>query len=271
MINEAEIQGEPGTGFEKRGGKGPFECGNCEYFDGSSCGQDDMMKLSKQPRTESGRVQVSTGDCCEYVERRGEKLKIPTIYLIRHGNTALNDPKDERLRGWSDVPLNGEGLDHAAKSAERLREFGVRHLLASDLQRAMMTAYVIGERCSLTPKPTRGLRPWNLGDFTEKPLKEIITDLNYYQEFVNIRVPGGESYAEFYRRWEDTIDRIMTLAMAHPDEPLAAVTHSRNLLSLPSILGNTGMGDVPVKGGPEPAQIVKLTARHGDDFKMEII
>lgn len=74
FINIEAIKGEPGTGFEKRGGKGPFECGNCEYFkSGNSCHQKDMMKLSKQPRHKDGSVVVDAPDCCEYVERVGEE------------------------------------------------------------------------------------------------------------------------------------------------------------------------------------------------------
>ena len=72
MINEAAIKGEPGTGFEKLGTKGPFKCGNCKYFHNSSCGQEDMIKLSKEPRTKDGRVVVAAGDCCEYIERTGK-------------------------------------------------------------------------------------------------------------------------------------------------------------------------------------------------------
>jgi hypothetical protein len=70
-INQSSIKGEPGTGFEKRGKKGPFECGNCEYFKNESCGQSDMMKKSKEPRTKDGRVVVASEDCCEYIERIG--------------------------------------------------------------------------------------------------------------------------------------------------------------------------------------------------------
>ena len=73
QINSSAVKGEPGTGFEKAGNLGEFECGNCEYFDGKSCGQADMMKDSKQPKLENGRVKVSEEDCCEYVHRVGRK------------------------------------------------------------------------------------------------------------------------------------------------------------------------------------------------------
>ena len=70
-INAFAIKGEKGTGFEKRGKKGPFECGNCEYFKDDSCGQKDMMSKSKEPKLPNGRIKVAAEDCCEYVERVG--------------------------------------------------------------------------------------------------------------------------------------------------------------------------------------------------------
>lgn len=71
-INQFAIKGEKGTGFEERGNKGPFECGNCEYFKNNSCGQKDMLEKSKRPRTKDGRVKVDADDCCEYIERTGK-------------------------------------------------------------------------------------------------------------------------------------------------------------------------------------------------------
>lgn len=76
-INQANVKGEPGTGFEKRvrDGKdmGEFECGNCEYFDANRCNQPDMKANSAQPRAEDGRPIVDSEDCCEYVERVGRQ------------------------------------------------------------------------------------------------------------------------------------------------------------------------------------------------------
>jgi hypothetical protein len=71
-LNAPAIKGERGTGFEKRGDNGPFECGNCEYFErGNSCHQRDMMAKSKQPRHSDGSVVVAAADCCEYLDRVG--------------------------------------------------------------------------------------------------------------------------------------------------------------------------------------------------------
>lgn len=68
-IDSSEVKGEPGTGYEGPDGKGPFNCGNCEYFKNGSCGQKTMMERSKLPKTENGRVQVNAEGCCEYVSR----------------------------------------------------------------------------------------------------------------------------------------------------------------------------------------------------------
>lgn len=70
QINSKSVKGEPGTGFEEGGDKGPFECGNCSYFGGDHCGQKDMMKLSKQPRNKDGYPIVDAADCCDYVSRK---------------------------------------------------------------------------------------------------------------------------------------------------------------------------------------------------------
>jgi len=77
FINVSALKGEEGTGFEKRGNKGPFECGNCEYFsmrNGSpgACNQIDMMQRSKQPKWPDGTIVVDSRDCCEYIERIGK-------------------------------------------------------------------------------------------------------------------------------------------------------------------------------------------------------
>lgn len=71
-LNISAIKGEKGTGYEKFDGRGPFECGNCNYYraSDSSCGQKDMMKFSKQPRLRNSRVVVEERGCCEYVERK---------------------------------------------------------------------------------------------------------------------------------------------------------------------------------------------------------
>ena len=72
LINQSQVRGESGTGFEKRGDRGPFECGNCIFFDRSKCHQKTMMAESKQPKDQDGYPEVNAEDCCEYVSRRAK-------------------------------------------------------------------------------------------------------------------------------------------------------------------------------------------------------
>jgi hypothetical protein len=70
-INSSEVRGEDGTGFEKRGDRGPFQCGNCNYFEDGTCHQRTMMKVSKQPK-EGEYPKVAAEDCCEYISRKAK-------------------------------------------------------------------------------------------------------------------------------------------------------------------------------------------------------
>jgi hypothetical protein len=75
LVDQSAIKGEKGTGYESRGTKGPFQCSNCEYFSGkggNTCGEKNMLKMSKQPKVNSGRVIVDPKGCCEYIERIGK-------------------------------------------------------------------------------------------------------------------------------------------------------------------------------------------------------
>ncbi len=70
-IDSSKVKCEPGTGYEPPAARGAFRCGNCTFFrfTDSSCGQSTMVKVSRQPRTEGGRVAVDADGCCEYVAR----------------------------------------------------------------------------------------------------------------------------------------------------------------------------------------------------------
>ena len=67
------------------------------------------------------------------------------IYLIRHGQTALNVARV--LQGWRDEPLNDVGREQARQAAARFRAAGVRfdRVFASPLQRAYETAQILTE------------------------------------------------------------------------------------------------------------------------------
>jgi hypothetical protein len=86
-MNQSAIKGEQGTGFEKRGDKGAFECGNCRYFSGGLCRQEDMVQKSREPRRD-GLVEVDKEDCCEFIERVGKRPKLMELLKNQTYNEA---------------------------------------------------------------------------------------------------------------------------------------------------------------------------------------
>ncbi len=86
LVNSNHVKGEHGTGFEKRGNKGPFECGNCKHFTGKSCNQPDMVKMSTLTRL-NGNPVVNSDDCCEYVDRVGKlepHVRVDRVLAVKH-------------------------------------------------------------------------------------------------------------------------------------------------------------------------------------------
>jgi len=87
QVTQSAIKGEQFTGFEKRAGKGPFECGNCTYFkNGDACTQKIMKERSKEPRHRNGDVKVAAEDCCEYIERGQPESRIAKAFKKEKDN-----------------------------------------------------------------------------------------------------------------------------------------------------------------------------------------
>lgn len=195
----------------------------------------------------------------------------PTVFLIRHGKTELNDPANEKIRGYSDIPLSSEGkieVEHTRKFLEDSK-FPIKRILASPLQRGMLTAEIVANSHARV-FPNQGLLPWNLGELTAKPISEAATRMDYLQEYPDLKAPKGESYRAFYDRWTLALHKMLAFAETEPDQILVGVVHSRNLLALPSILEDRPIGDVPVKGGPTPASVTQIS-KDADEWKIKVI
>jgi broad specificity phosphatase PhoE len=121
------------------------------------------------------------------------------IYLIRHGETALNA---SRILQPSDTPLSEEGQAQAQALGRRLKDEQVDAILTSDLRRAMQTAQaIVAERPPAQEVPLRLhtsslLHERNLGDLRGQPYEVIGVDLLDFKE----APPGGESLAQFEER-----------------------------------------------------------------------
>lgn len=153
------------------------------------------------------------------------------LILVRHGHTALNRPGDgEILRSWLNVSLDEIGLREAEVTAEKLRRYPIEAVYCSDLKRARQTARILcqGFRAPITP--TGDLRPWNLGVFAGALVKEILPFLNLLKENPTIPAPSGESFNQFYERYERRLNELLQIAAAAQGY-VVVVTHVRNVLA----------------------------------------
>jgi broad specificity phosphatase PhoE len=173
------------------------------------------------------------------------------LLIVRHGHTPLNLPgRDERLRGWLDVPLDQEGLNEAAESGEFIRQnYDVELIYCSDLRRARQTAEVLRRKTKAPVTHSRDLRPWNLGVFCGQRVREIVPFLNLLNHHPDVPAPSGESYYQFYGRYAHRLKSLLSQAEASPNT-IAVVTHVRNLLASASIILGLDRNKVPVQGGP---------------------
>lgn len=173
--------------------------------------------------------------CC----RPAELLALASLFLIRHPETALNkgaagkDDSAERIRGWTEVPLNEKGKREAVKLGARFANSGATKIYSSDLGRAQTAALSIakglqsaGHRVPLIK--TDQLRPWNLGVLTGKEVRKVIPVMNKCVEDSWVKIPDGESFDDFTFRYLPFLKELLTEA-AKSQGPILAVTHSRNL------------------------------------------
>jgi broad specificity phosphatase PhoE len=156
---------------------------------------------------------------------------MPTIYYIRHGETAWNAAG--RLQGAQDVPLNDLGRKQAAHAGSILVDLFARDgrdkaslaFVASPLGRARSTMDLVREVIGL---PADGyslddrLREIGYGHWEGSTLAEMQAQdpelfAKRQTEKWTMSPPGGETYASVQLRMRDWYDSLLTdtVAVAH--------------------------------------------------------
>ena len=152
------------------------------------------------------------------------------VDFIRHGSTALNDHggNNDRIRGWRDVPLDDRGIKEAHDMGRKLARSASRPnaLVSSDLQRSRQTAHIMSQESGISHIGSdMFLRPWNLGHLQGQESKKVAPVIQQFLHNPNMRVPNGESFAEFYGRF---IGGLKQLLRSHNGARLGIVSHHRN-------------------------------------------
>lgn len=145
------------------------------------------------------------------------------MVLVRHGATDWSEAG--RHTGWTDVPLNADGLAQASTLGPRLASWSFARVLCSPLQRAVTTCERAGYRDTAQLDPD--LREWSYGDYeglTTTEIRERDPGWNLWDD----GVPNGETLAQVAER----ADRILAaLRGAQGDVAVFAHGHFLRVLA----------------------------------------
>jgi broad specificity phosphatase PhoE len=173
-----------------------------------------------------------------------------SIYLLRHGETALNVA---RVLQPADTPLSARGAAQASALAARMRTVGLMGIVSSHLPRALQTATAIAHDCCLAVQTCELLQERNFGDWRGLAYEALDFNPLLFAD----APPGGESAPEFESRVAAAFAHITNLR-ATMNGPLAVVTHGmviRQLLTahvnlvesgsaMPAHMGNTSVNRI---------------------------
>lgn len=148
------------------------------------------------------------------------------LIVIRHGETDWN--RQHRFQGQIDVPLNALGLRQAELLAERLAADPFDVLVASDLQRARMTAEPLSRAWgrAVHTEPLWREQSFGMLEGLDVPtIRSQHAELwdRWVRHEADFALPGG---AESNRMFFDRVRRALAATLAaHAGRRIAVVTH----------------------------------------------
>lgn len=127
---------------------------------------------------------------------------LPTVYLVRHGETAWS--LTGQHTGLTDLPLTEHGEKEARTLYERLAGIAFARLFTSPLQRARRTCSLSGLGALTEDDPN--LVEWNYGDYEGLRSAQIHAENPNWLIFRD-GCPGGESVAQVAARADAVLAR----------------------------------------------------------------
>ena len=151
------------------------------------------------------------------------------LLIVRHGESAparLDEPAP-RTDGHSDPPLAPEGVEQAARLADRLAHERIDAIYVTSLQRTAQTAAPLAQRIGLEPVVEPDLREVFLGEWEGVAFRKYVAEGHptAVQMFLEKRwdvIPGAESNDELAGRVRSGLERIIA---KHPGQRVVVVVH----------------------------------------------
>jgi broad specificity phosphatase PhoE len=161
-----------------------------------------------------------------------------TVFVIRHGRTALN--ADGALRGRVDVPLDEVGLAEAARLGALFAPVPLTVVVCSPLLRARQTAAPITTSTGAPVLIQEAFNDRDVGGWSGKPAAQVV------ERFGGLdHAPGVEPRANFDRRM---LAGWATLTTELAGRTFAVVTHDAVIATLlASVLGQPGRPEPPLR------------------------
>ncbi|MBP1685674.1 MAG: putative phosphoglycerate mutase family protein [Deltaproteobacteria bacterium] len=129
--------------------------------------------------------------------------ELPSVYLVRHGETAWS--LTGQHTGRTDLPLTERGERQARQLGERLKGLSFARVYTSPLQRARRTCELA--QYGAVAEIDRDLVEWNYGDYEGRRTAEIRAERPDWQLFRD-GCPGGESPLEVSARADRVVRRV---------------------------------------------------------------
>ncbi|MCL6444210.1 MAG: histidine phosphatase family protein [Alicyclobacillus sp.] len=149
------------------------------------------------------------------------------LWLVRHGETNWNT--EQRVQGWTDVPLNNQGRKQANLLGQSLQGIPFHVIFSSDLQRAKTTASTLQQ---YVPAPIRwepALRERRYGAAEGMPRAE---SLKLYPK----GAPDAESDAEL----SDRVQRFLhAVEREYPHHRVLCVSHGGWIRQALRVIGSS--------------------------------
>ena len=148
-------------------------------------------------------------------------MKEKDIYLIRHGQTALNAEK--RALGQSDIGLTDGGIEEVMRLAQHLRELGVQpaRIYTSPLERTTRTAQLLQNDLGGVIETNEALREINYGVY-EGVERQGLREIEYGYDTQKMQLENGEAVEEVEQR----VTHLLHSITQTEDGSLLIVTHA---------------------------------------------
>lgn len=140
------------------------------------------------------------------------------LYVVRHGQTDWNI--QNKIQGFSDIPLNATGLEQANNLKEQLSKFSIDKIYASPLIRTVQTANILNEVFHVPIELENRLIERNFGIYEGTVAQINLADYFDYEK--NLSTNDVEPIQDLFHRVWSFLDELIE---KHPNENILLVTH----------------------------------------------